>query len=175
MPFACYKKSVFDKIGLYHPKFKNSEDYEFHNRMINNNMKIGMLGAISSTYFCRSRLIDFIQHSFRNGRWSIIPMYISKSYIMSLRHMIPLMFVLSIISITFFSLFVFAEAVYLLFAELALYCSFLIYFSIFHLENHSIVVKLKLLIIYPMLHIFYGFGSLYELIKFPVYKFFRDE
>lgn len=167
-PFCCYRRSIFEKIGKYNELLLNSEDLEFHKRMDINNLKTYLNTGITNTYYSRSKYIDFIKHSFRNGKWSILPISISDHFIFSIRHLIPLFFTSSIIFLSLLSL-LFYPAILILFFQLFLYFSLSMYFSIsnFNKKRNFLIIPTTF-ILYFTLHFFYGLGSLsviYTLLK----------
>ncbi len=160
IPYGCYKKSVFSDIGLYNEKLFCTEDLDFHSRMKKNGKKIFLNLKNRNIYHSRYKYIDFIKHAFRNGIWSILPITISENFIFSIRHMIPITFVLSIISLSILSL-LFPLVKYLLITEIILYASLAIAFSIINALHHrEIMFFLILPILYFNLHFCYGLGSI---------------
>lgn len=107
---GCYKREVFDKIGLFNENLARSQDMEFNMRLKKAGGKILLIPNIVSYYHPKSTLIGFLKHNFLDGKWAIIPMKFIKRPL-KLRHYIPLMFVLSLLALGilgfFFPLFFF--------------------------------------------------------------------
>jgi glycosyltransferase involved in cell wall biosynthesis len=118
-PFCCYRREVFSIIGKYNENLLNSEDLEFHKRMDINNLKTFLNTGITNTYFSRSNYWEFINHCFRNGKWSILPISISDHFIFSIRHLIPLFFTSGILLFPILSLF-FPWVIYIFYLQLFL-------------------------------------------------------
>ena len=122
--------------------------------------KIFLNNKILNTYHSRTSLSSFIKHTFRNGRWSILPISITGNNIFSFRHLIPLIFTSSIIFLSIFSLKI-QLALALLLLEIFLYISIAVSFSIANSIKHKNLFLLFILpILYFSLHFFYGLGSI---------------
>lgn len=167
---GCYKKEVFDKIGLFNENLFRSQDMEFNLRLKRAGGKILLCPDIISYYYARSTLKEFIKHNFSNGVWATYPLKFVKIPL-SLRHYIPCIFVVSIMIAVILSLF------YPLFLFL-LGSIFFLYAGINLLASLQIAIKQKnplylftMPLIFATLHISYGIGSVVGLIKilFPPY------
>ena len=92
---GCYKKEVFDKIGLFNENLKRSQDMEFNLRLKKSGGKILLVPDIVSYYYPKSNLKDFFLHNFEDGVWVIYPLKFVKTPL-QLRHYLPLIFVLTL-------------------------------------------------------------------------------
>ena len=95
VPFGCYKREVFDKIGLFNENLVRSQDMEFNLRLKKAGGKILLVPEIVSYYYPKSNLKDFFLHNFEDGVWAIYPLKFVKAPL-RLRHYIPLFFVLTL-------------------------------------------------------------------------------
>jgi len=93
---GCYKKEIFKKIGLFNEKLIYSQDMEFNLRLRNSGRKILLAPDIISYYYVRPDFKSFCQHNFRNGKWAILPFKYATGMPLSWRHLIPLVFVTSL-------------------------------------------------------------------------------
>jgi len=161
---GCYKKEVFEKIGLFNENLARSQDLEFNLRLKKAGGKILLVPEIISYYYPKSNLKDFFIHNFEDGIWAIYPLKFVKIPF-GLRHYFPLLFVTSLIGSAFFSIFF---PVFLKFFLLILLFYFLVnlYFSL------KIAVKEKdfkyffiMPIVFATRHFGYGLGSILGLIK----------
>ena len=147
IPYGCYKKEVFNEVGLYNEQLFCSEDLDFHSRMKKSGKVIFINKSLHNIYHSRSKLLDFIKHAFRNGKWSIIPISITGNNIFSIRHMIPLIFSMSIIIAPFLS--TISSSIFSLFIfEIALYSSLSTGFSFVNCIKHK---DIRLLFILPII------------------------
>ncbi len=92
---TCYKREVFEKIGLFNEKLKRSQDMDFSLKMKKAGSKILLAPDIVSYYYPSDNLKDFFRHNIRDGIWAILPIKFIKRPL-KLRHCIPLIFVLSL-------------------------------------------------------------------------------
>ncbi len=95
VPFGCYKKEIFDKVGYYDERLVRNQDIELNKRLKRNGGKIYLVPEISCTYYAREDIKALAKNNFNNGKWNILTAYYTKNLdSLSLRHFIPLIFVL---------------------------------------------------------------------------------
>lgn len=92
---ACYKKEVFDAVGLFNEKLLRSEDNELHYRIRKGGYKICMSDKIHSQYQTRATFKGMLKQKWGNGKWIGITSMRLTPKIFSLYHFIPLLFVLA--------------------------------------------------------------------------------
>jgi len=92
---GCYKREVFDKIGLFNENLIRSQDMEFNLRLKKSRGKILLHPEIVSYYYPKSNLKDFFLHNIKDGIWAIYPLKFVKMPF-RLRHYIPLIFILTL-------------------------------------------------------------------------------
>lgn len=162
---GCYKKEVFDKIGLFNENLESTQDMEFNLRLKRAGGKILLVPEIVSYYYTRSSFKSFCKNNFRNGAWAIYPFKFTKAMPVSWRHLVPLAFVSSLIGSAALSLLL-PIFLWLFLFILGCYFLFNLYFScrIAFREKSS-----RYLFIMPIMfasfHIGYGLGSIWGAIK----------
>ncbi len=154
--FGCYKKEVFDKIGLYNENLSRSQDMELNARLKKAGGKIILCPEITAYYYPKDNLKDFFLHNFSDGVWAILPLkYSDVSF--KLRHYIPALFLSLLVLSLFFDLFPFLVFLYF-------FASFYFSFNISRKEKDA-----KLFFVLPVVfftrHFGYGLGSIWGLIK----------
>lgn len=97
VPFGCYRREVFSRIGLFNENLKRSQDMEFNKRLISSGGKILLIPDIKSTYYVRSDYWSFLRHNISDGAWALLPFLFAREPV-SLRHLIPFFFTGSIFS-----------------------------------------------------------------------------
>jgi glycosyltransferase involved in cell wall biosynthesis len=98
VPFGCYKKVVFEKIGLYDNRLDRDQDIELNKRLKKNGGKIFLLPDVYSIYYARETFYDIAKNNFQTGLWNILTVYLTKRiHSLSLRHFIPLIFLFSLL------------------------------------------------------------------------------
>lgn len=174
VPFGCYKRGVFEEIGLYNESLVRSQDMEFNLRLKRRGGKILLHPEIVSYYYSRSNLKAIFKHRFVDGIWAIYPLKFVSSPL-SWRHYIPLTFVSSLIGFGVLS-FLFPIFLWLFLFIVVSYFLTNFYFSCkiaFHEKNFRYLFLMPL--IFATLHIGYGMGSLYGLLRLLISKEFWNE
>ena len=92
---GCYKKNVFEKIGLFNENLKRSQDIDLNLRLRKAGGKILLAPEIVAYYYPSSNLKDFFIHNIKDGIWAIFPLKFARIPL-RLRHYIPLIFILSL-------------------------------------------------------------------------------
>ena len=154
--FGLYKKEVFDKVGYFDETLERNQDNNMHNRIRKAGYKFYFNPEIRSNYYVRSNLKKMIKQGFSNGKWNIIVFKQDKKSL-SLRHLIPLLFVLSIIFLSILSCFIY-QFIYVLALEMGLYIILGLIFAFKKTKN--VIEALKMILYFFLLHISYGVGSL---------------
>jgi len=170
--FGCYHKSVFEKFGLFNTELTRNQDIEFNLRIKNGGGKIFLVPDVKATYFARNNFSAFANNNFKNGLWNIFTIYYTRNFkALSLRHFVPLGFVLSIIIPVILSVFYF-PFIFLSLSILLIYLCFIttIFFG-FKPKNMNLFYVLASFLI---LHFSYGAGSLLGTIKvLPLFLFMQ--
>jgi glycosyltransferase involved in cell wall biosynthesis len=156
--FGCYRKSAFAKYGLFDEKLIRNQDIELNKRIINAGGKIYLIPEVQCTYFARETFTSLAKNQYKNGFWNMLTAYYTKTLSsLSLRHFVPLLFVLSLLFPLLLSL-GFPKMLWIAFISLASYLSLVIIISI-KLKNSSNSV-IYLIVSFLTLHLSYGLGSL---------------
>ncbi len=162
---GCYKKEVFDKIGLFNENLPRGQDMEFNLRLKRAGLKTLLVPEIVSYYYARSEFKPFCKYNFKNGLWAILPFKYTKIMPVSLRHLVPFIFVLSIIVsgvLSFFSSIFF----WLFLLIVGSYSLINICFSLkIALRKKNVKYLFTIPIIFASLHIGYGLGSIWGVVK----------
>ena len=160
-----YRRSVFERIGLFNEKLIHSQDIEFNIRLRQAGGKIllGPTGKIQ--YFSRLDVKSFYKHNFRNGFWTILPVLYTHIIPISWRHIVPLMFVCSILISALLGLFL--SVFELLFIGiLAVYLTvILIVAAQISWRNKNCYYFIVLPYIMAVLHVGYGLGSVWGCLR----------
>ena len=163
---GCYKRDVFNRIGLLNENLISTSDYEFNKRLRRNGGKIILVPDIKVIYYTRTTFQKFIVNNFRNGYWSIYPIRFVDYIPVALRHLIPLFFFMAIIGSVALSLF-WSQFMILLLSILVLYLVVAIFFSI---KTTSLKKIILLPLFFFTLHFSYGFGAFIALVKILIFK-----
>ena len=162
VPFGCYKKEVFDKIGLYDERLVRNQDIELNKRLKRNGGKIYLVPEIKCIYYARENFLDLAKNNFKNGLWNILTAYYTNSLSsLSFRHFVPLLFVLSLILSLILGIF-YKYFFYLFLIILVLYLSIILIRS-FQIKKGTTFFHQSLAFL--VLHFSYGMGSLVGIFK----------
>jgi glycosyltransferase involved in cell wall biosynthesis len=94
--FGCYRKEVFERIGLFNENLAGSSDLDFNKRLKAAGGKILLVPEIVINYYADPDLKAFWRHNFSDGVWATYVLkFRSKAF--SWRHWVPLAFVASLI------------------------------------------------------------------------------
>ena len=157
VPFGCYRREVFDKIGGYDEELTRNQDNELNSRLKQHGGRIFLLPDLLIDYYARPTVRKCGRMFYQYGLFN--PLVDKKlGQFTSLRRMVPLFFVLYLI-LFFVVLSIMLPKLTLWFAiPLLLYLLIDIVASLQHIAKPK--VALWLLCIYPVIHINYGIGYL---------------
>lgn len=174
---ACYKKTVFDEVGLFDDRLVRAEDNDMHYRIRKAGYRLCMSDDIHSDYLTRPTLKGMIKQKYGNGKYIGIASIIKTRKMFSLYHFIPLLFVIGLFVVTAMLIpgivmwdnlwwlclpFVAAVGAYVLLDVLLSIKS-----SVSYKQPAGIFV---LPFIFPLLHIAYGLGTVAGLLTAGQYK-----
>ena len=172
LAFAMYRKKVFEEVGLYNVNLSRTEDNEMHYRMKKAGYKFLLSPTIRTYRYARSSFKDMVKQKYGNGKWIGITMYYCPKCFL-LYHFVPLLFVLAIIVSTFIALLNYPIFLLLL---TGLYTIFnIVNITIISVKNKFHIEYLLLPLIFFVLHISYGIGTIAGLLKGPTYKWKRSK
>ena len=156
---GAYKKDVFEDGVRYNEELLRSQDIELHRRLRLAGEKILLCPSIRVHYYTRSEPKGFLKFGFMNGYWVTKPWQFGVS-IASVRHLTPLVFVLSIVIPLLSSLFI-SNVYFITFFVVLLYSILLLSVG---LEQSFRKKEVSYLVLSPLVfatyHISYGIGSI---------------
>jgi cellulose synthase/poly-beta-1,6-N-acetylglucosamine synthase-like glycosyltransferase len=163
VPFGCYKKEVFEKIGLFNENLVRNQDIEFNLRLKKAGGKVLLAPDIVSYYYARSDLKSLFMQNFKNGLWVIYSNRFAKAPF-SWRHLIPFVFVSSLVGSLFLSIF-WNPFLYLFLMIILAYLTANVFFSLNISLKNGMKLFTFIVISFFVLHFSYGFGSIWGLMK----------
>ncbi len=166
VPFGCYPREVFEKYGMFDVRLVRNQDIELNKRIIRGGGKIFILPDTYCTYYARDTWASLAKNNYGNGKWSILTVYYTRTFSsLSMRHFIPLLFVMSIVVPPILALFWWPLAL----ISVASITTYLLLLSVISAKL-SMQKKLNmfyLLITFVVLHLSYGWGSIMGILKLP--------
>jgi succinoglycan biosynthesis protein ExoA len=154
---GAWKKEIFDEVGLFDENLKRNQDDEFHYRAKSLGKKIYLNPEIESIYYPRDSYKLLWKQYFQYGLYKPMVLKKVRSEI-KLRHLIPSLFSLYLVSLLILGSYSFFFSI-----PLAFYIS-LLSFSVLKSANKT-KVKVASVIVFPIIHLSYGIGFLLGLFK----------
>jgi glycosyltransferase involved in cell wall biosynthesis len=162
-PFGCYRKEVFEKYGMYNVKLVRNQDIELNKRIKRGGGRILLIPDTFCVYFARETFKAIMKNNYQNGKWNVLTVYYTKMFdSLSIRHFVPMLFVLSLLVPILFS-FLCTPIGCLSALSAMTYCILISFVSL----KIALAKKLHvgyILVTFAMLHLSYGLGSLIGLI-----------
>jgi len=157
VPFGCFRREVFERIGLFDEDLIRNQDDEFNLRLIKYGGRILLLPDVVSYYFARRSLADLVRMYYQYGYYK--PLVARKvDGVMTLRQLVPGLFVLTLASTAALApvLPLLPVTIGVAGAYLAALCGCVIA----AVRRHGWRCALALAAVFPAVHFSYGIGSL---------------
>jgi glycosyltransferase involved in cell wall biosynthesis len=168
VPFGCYRRDVFERIGLFDEDMTKDEDEEFNYRLICSGGRILLVPDVTVRYFVRNTLRRLWQAYFYYGYYK--PLVIRKvGRIMTLRQIIPSIFILILLSCGVAGLG--SRIALTLFA--AVFIAYLLAISgvvATSIRKRGLLCSLLLFTAFPIIHFSYGLGFLVGCFDFLILR-----
>jgi glycosyltransferase involved in cell wall biosynthesis len=168
LAFGVHHKWVVDRIGYFDEELVRNQDDEFNLRIILAGGKIWMSKAIQSTYFSRGSLCKLWKQYFQYGFWRTRTLQKHKRPA-SLRQLVPLLFVLSMLSLGLAG-FLWKPFWIILIIEAALYVLALLIGALEVGRKSGWRYAPLAPVVFAILHFAYGLGSLWGIVRFSILK-----
>ncbi len=169
VPFGCWPRRVFEKYGIYDERLVRNQDIELSKRIINGGGKIYIIPDTYCTYMARETFSGLAKNNFGNGKWNMLTVYYTRQMrSLSLRHFIPLLFVLSLYIPFIIALFWY-PAILISSISIVIYLVMICYISV-KLSFQKHLNFYYMLWSFITLHFSYGQGSLIGLLSLPFIK-----
>jgi glycosyltransferase involved in cell wall biosynthesis len=169
VPFGCYHRSVFDRIGLFDEELIRNQDDEFNARLIKHGGSIHLIPEVKITYYTRDSVKALWKMYFQYGLFKPL-VNIKLKRASSLRQFFPPAFVLFLlfsIALSYFSPLI----LYGLIGVCSIYLITDLLFTLkIVLESRRPLFLMFLPWLFPILHLAYGIGYLTGILKFVINK-----
>lgn len=166
--FGTHHKWVLDKIGYFDEELVRNQDDEFNLRIILAGGKIWIAKSIRSIYYSRGSLAKLWRQYFQYGFWRVRTLQKHKRPA-TIRQIMPLLFVFSIIALALAGLF-WQSFWWLLGIQLILYVIGLGYGSFDTARKTGWKYAPMAPVVFVILHFGYGLGGLWGIIRFIVLR-----
>lgn len=163
VPFGCYQRQVFDRIGLFDEELVRNQDDEFNGRLVKSGGRILLVPSVVSYYTARDSLIKLWRTYYQYGLFK--PLAASKAgRVTTWRQLAPVTFVVALLSSGIMSAFLpyvrpafIAVAGGYLLADAAA--------SVKAARTQRLPCVSWTCMVFPVLHLSYGFGYLVGILR----------
>ncbi len=164
VPFGCYKRKVFEEIGLFDEELTRNQDDEFNGRLIKNGGKIFLVPDVVITYFARETFKKMAVMFYQYGLFKPL-VNIKLGSAATMRQFVPLFFVLFLIGMPVLVFIPYLNAMAVL--VLLMYKACVIYFSVqLSVKKNNMALFPFIAVAFILIHTSYGWGYLRGLINF---------
>ena len=161
LAFGAHRRKIFAEIGGYDEEMVCNQDDEFNFRAIQAGKKIWIDPTIKTKYYSRSSYSKLFKQYFNYGYYKIRSIQ-KRRQIISMRHLVPFLFIVSLFSTIYYGLYINNPIISTIVFFPYLVCN--IFSSI--IVSPSVQIIPSIFISYWVLHIGYGLGFIWGFIKF---------
>lgn len=174
VPFGCFRKSLFERVGYYDNELVRNQDDELNGRIIKNGGTIYLIPEIKTKYFSRDKICKIRRMFYQYGLYK--PLVNKKlGSPATARQFVPLLFLLGIVLggiLSVFSIYI----MYTYFAVLALYLAIGLFIGCkYAVKYRRPMLTLLMPYVFVNVHLSYGYGYLRGIYKILANKKFNVE
>ncbi len=164
VPFGCYRREVFDRIGLFDEELVRNQDDELNHRLLQRGGRILLVPEVASRYYARGQLDQLWRMYYQYGYFK--PLVMRKVQGMrTARPIVPALFVLVLLVSGILAPWSRVATMPLL-GELVSYVAVAVACATAVAWREGVRVGLIMLIVFPVLHLAYGLGFLAGAVRF---------
>jgi glycosyltransferase involved in cell wall biosynthesis len=168
VPFGCYRKEVFDRIGLFDEELVRNQDDEFNLRLIRSGGRILLSPKVVCRYYTRASLGKLWRMYYQYGYFK--PLVVRKvKGVMTVRQLAPPLLVLCLVGGGLLAPWSLLAAAALALVVVA-YAAVLAGCALAAVRRHGWAVALGLCLVFPTMHFGYGIGYLQGFLTFLVFR-----
>jgi len=166
VPFGCYRRSVFERIGLFDEELVKNQDDELNQRLLKNGGRILLVPDVTVDYYARDSIGKVARMYYQYGYFK--PLVARKlGRVGTLRQVIPAAFVLALtLSLLLASWIEIAR--WALVGIGGSYLAALLIAIVSSISHNGLRVSSLLGLVFPAIHFSYGWGSLQGFLHFVV-------
>ena len=169
VPFGCWRKEALEKYGKFDERLVRNQDIEFNKRILRGGGRVVIVPDTYSTYYARENFRSLARNNYGNGKWNILTVWYTRQFdSLSLRHFIPLLFILSLL-LPLIGAFFWLPLIWIALASFILYTCAVLAISV-RLSLRKHLNLFYTIATFYVLHLSYGMGSLVGLLKLPFTK-----
>jgi glycosyltransferase involved in cell wall biosynthesis len=166
VPFGCYRRRVFERIGLFDEELVRNQDDELNLRLLKSGGRILLVPNVVSEYYARDSLGKLARMYYQYGYFK--PLVARKlGRISTVRQVVPAVFLASVGAALILSPWVII-ARWALAGILTAYLLVLLFAVLQTSPRNSLQVSALLALAFPVIHLSYAVGSLRGIVEFLV-------
>lgn len=161
VPFGCFKRDIFDRIGYFDEELIRNQDDEFNGRIVKNGGKIFLIPDVVVEYYARDTIVKISKMFYQYGLFKPLVNKKLKGPA-SVRQLFPFLFVLGLIC--GFGLSFVHPIIAIIYA--ATIFAYLVLATIYAIKNFHDIKRIAILIAtFFVIHVSYGWGYLRGILK----------
>lgn len=164
---GAYRREVFEKAGLFNEKLGRTEDNEMNYRIRKAGYRICYSPDIISYQHTRSSLKAMLKQKYGNGYWVALTLKVCPGCL-SYYHFVPFLFVLAILLTTVLAVCGYPFLGILMWCVYWLASILMAVISVVYVKKNIYQILLPML--FFLMHVSYGVGSLLGVLKLPFWK-----
>jgi hypothetical protein len=158
VPFGCYRREIFDRIGMFDEELISNQDDEFNFRLITRGGRVLLLPDVLCRYFARRSFRQLARMFYQYGYFK--PLVARKVVrVMTARQLIPAALVGCLSSSAALALWI-PAARYFFALVAGSYALLVLLFAAGAGRSHGLRCAAALTLVFPVLHFSYGSGFL---------------
>ena len=158
VPFGCYRRAVFDRIGVFDEELVRNQDDELNARLLKQGGRIMLIPEVVSHYYARGSLGQVARMFYQYGYFKPLAAW-KVGQIMTLRQVVPALFV-GALAVTGALALVVSPARIAVAGVAGAYLAAALAVAALAVRRHGARCAAALLLVFPTLHCSYGLGSL---------------
>ncbi len=99
VPYGCFRREVFEHVGLFDERLVRNQDYEFNTRLRRSGGRIWLNPGIQARYYNQGSLRTLLAQAFGTGKWNAWTWRVAP-YSFAARHAAPAIFATTLIGLT---------------------------------------------------------------------------
>ncbi len=169
VPFGCYRREIFERIGLFDEQLTRNQDNEFNERLRKTGGKIYLIPSLKIKYYARENYSKLFKMFYQYGYFGpLVDLKLKRPT--RLRRYIPIIFVLSLVLPLILAL-VYQPFLFLWLFTIIAYAIFSLIFSTINVfKNNDLRLIPFIMWSYFVSHISYGLGYIMGFLDFVILK-----
>jgi glycosyltransferase involved in cell wall biosynthesis len=158
VPFGCYRREIFDRIGMFDEELIRNQDDEFNFRLITQGGRVVLLPDVLCRKFARRSFRQLARMYYQDGYFKpLVARKVGRA--MTVRQLIPAALVGCLSSSAALALWI-PAASYLFALVAGSYALLVVLFAARAARSHGLRCAAALTLVFPVQHFSYGSGSL---------------